>query len=137
MSTEALKLICAMDRNRLEAQIGLQCAPLLTGLKISNLLTIPSKMRQQVSQVFRKTGISVFLLYHLYEYAASFSTLISLHISRCGLQRRYPFSSLPGSAAQVFCILLPDLQHKCSVSCCRDQEFRICMNSSPVIVSLS
>ena len=63
MSTEALKLICAMDRNRLEAQIGLQCAPLLTGLKISNLLTIPSKMRQQVSQVFRKTGISVFLLY--------------------------------------------------------------------------
>ena len=72
MSTEALELICTMDRSRLEAQIGLQCAPLLAGLKISNLLTVRSELEQQVSRVFCNTGISVFLLYQSGRKAAFF-----------------------------------------------------------------
>lgn len=42
MSKETLHLLLRMNHDRLETQIALQCAPLLTGVKISNLLTVTS-----------------------------------------------------------------------------------------------
>ena len=44
MSKETLDLMLGLNRQELEIQIALQCAPLLTGRKISNLL------RQEISQ---------------------------------------------------------------------------------------
>ena len=63
MSTEALQLLCAMDRSRLQVQIGLQCAPLLAGIKISNLLAAPAFMKRRIDRIFRKSEIFCYLLY--------------------------------------------------------------------------
>lgn len=60
MSSEALKLMCALNRNELEVQVGLQCAPLLTGIKISNLLTVPASMEAAAARLFYRTGISLY-----------------------------------------------------------------------------
>lgn len=63
MSNEAFQMVRALDRSRLEAQIALQCAPVITGVKISNLLTLPQSQREQARAFFRGTGLSVYLLY--------------------------------------------------------------------------
>ena len=40
MSQETWEILCEMEADDVELQLALQCAPLITGLKISNLLTI-------------------------------------------------------------------------------------------------
>ena len=45
MSKETLDLMLGLNRQELEIQIALQCAPLLTGRKISNLLTVDKRFR--------------------------------------------------------------------------------------------
>ena len=42
MSQETWEILCGMKTDDVELQLALQCAPLITGLKISNLLTILS-----------------------------------------------------------------------------------------------
>ena len=42
MSQETWEILCGMKTDDVELQLALQCAPLITGLKISNLLTISS-----------------------------------------------------------------------------------------------
>lgn len=61
MSAEALELMCGLNRNELEVQVGLQCAPLLTGIKISNLLTVPDSMEKDVERLFQRTEISLYV----------------------------------------------------------------------------
>lgn len=61
MSAEALELMCGLNRNELEVQVALQCAPLLTGIKISNLLTVPGSMEEDVERLFQRTGISLYI----------------------------------------------------------------------------
>ena len=63
MSKETLNLLLRMNHDRLETQIALQCAPLLTGMKISNLLTVRSSRTQEVMGLFEGTAISCYLLY--------------------------------------------------------------------------
>lgn len=63
MSKETLNLLLRMNHDRLETQIALQCAPLLTGMKISNLLTVRSSRAQEVMGLFERTAISCYLLY--------------------------------------------------------------------------
>lgn len=46
----------------LTEQIAVQCAPLLTGLKPSNLLIIPKNMGREVKGVLQKTDFSNYLL---------------------------------------------------------------------------
>ena len=62
MSSEAIQLMAAMDRRAVENQIGLQCAPLLTGVKISNLLGVDRRQKAAVLFLLRSTGISCRLL---------------------------------------------------------------------------
>ncbi len=62
MSSEAIHLVAALNRNEVEIQVGLQCAPLLTGIKVSNLLGVNSQHRDTVIRLFCTTGISCRLL---------------------------------------------------------------------------
>ena len=43
MSRDVIRILCAMDAGNVEFQLALQCAPLITGLKISNLLLLQKK----------------------------------------------------------------------------------------------
>lgn len=85
MSHDFIQIISHLDLKRLETQVALQCAPLLSGLKLSNLLTVPQEDACSVEEIFRETDISccllrmtggraAFLLYReeeLYEYLES------------------------------------------------------------------
>jgi hypothetical protein len=75
MLGEVLQINEAMDYSALETQLALQCAPVLTGIKLSNLLIIQREDRAAVIKLFKKTVISchiiceaedrvTFLLYH-------------------------------------------------------------------------
>lgn len=63
MSKETLHILLNMNHDTLETQIAMQCAPLLAGMKISNLLTVDSRKRQEVIRTFRNTIISCYVLY--------------------------------------------------------------------------
>ena len=63
MSKETLHLLLRMNHDRLETQIALQCAPLLTGVKISNLLTVASDRKQEAEGLFEGTAVSCYMLY--------------------------------------------------------------------------
>ncbi|MBS6953418.1 MAG: DUF3793 family protein [Enterocloster asparagiformis] len=58
MSSEAIRLAAALNRNEVEIQIGLQCAPLLTGIKASNLLSVNRRQKRAVPHLLCSTGIS-------------------------------------------------------------------------------
>lgn len=58
MSKETLDLMLGLNRQELEIQIALQCAPLLTGRKISNLLTVDKRFRSAVLRLFRSSAVS-------------------------------------------------------------------------------
>lgn len=62
MTQEVFEIVRGMDLKNIETQLALQCAPLLTGLKISNLLIIPSENESLVRVLIRKTGISCYRL---------------------------------------------------------------------------
>ncbi len=62
MSTETLDLMLALDHGELNTQVALQCAPLLTRLKISNLLTVDKIHRAAAMRLFRGTALSSYLL---------------------------------------------------------------------------
>lgn len=64
-----------MNLNHIETKIGLQCASLLMGIKLSNLLIVSPADKEEVVRIFKNTIISyhicfesqekvVFLLYH-------------------------------------------------------------------------
>lgn len=62
MSTEILEIVQQMDLHNAETQLALQCAPLIAGVKISNLLVVSTGMEDTVKQCLRKSGISFLLL---------------------------------------------------------------------------
>ena len=43
MRQEVFEIVQKMDKDNIRTQMALQCAPLITGLKVANLLIIPSK----------------------------------------------------------------------------------------------
>lgn len=47
-----------MDRNDIEIQLALQCAPMITGLKISNLLIVQKNKLHSVKWILKDTDIS-------------------------------------------------------------------------------
>lgn len=67
MSNEAFQMIRALDRSRLESQIALQCAPVLTGVKISNLLTLSRSQKEEAAKFFQGTCFSLYVLYQSQE----------------------------------------------------------------------
>lgn len=62
MCKETLKIVANMNREEIEKKIALQCAPLITGIKISNLLIVSSKEAESVPYILRRTGIVFFRL---------------------------------------------------------------------------
>lgn len=63
MSQETFQIIQSMDFINLELQVALQCTPLLTGLKISNLLIVQKDNAQIVQEMFQGTQITCLILY--------------------------------------------------------------------------
>lgn len=63
MSKETLHLMLNLNPEELDTQVALQCAPLLTGMKVSNLLTVAISRRDEVAQLFKGTAVSCYILY--------------------------------------------------------------------------
>lgn len=62
MCKETYYILQRMDMHKTETQLALQCAPLIAGLKISNLLIVQNKKSEEIEEILRETGISYFLL---------------------------------------------------------------------------
>lgn len=62
MSQEVFELVQGMDLKSIETQIAFQCAPLISGLKVSNLLIISAEDEALVRIILRRSGISFFRL---------------------------------------------------------------------------
>jgi len=60
MKQKVIEMILKMDLKSIETQLALQCAPFLTGLKVSNLLAIPADMENTAMVMLKNTGISFF-----------------------------------------------------------------------------
>ncbi|NLG02708.1 MAG: DUF3793 family protein [Clostridia bacterium] len=57
MSQETLEMINQMDRKDLGIQLAIQCAPFLSGIKLSNLLIIEKKRKSELQAILRETDI--------------------------------------------------------------------------------
>lgn len=62
MSKEAFNIMQKMDLKDIETQLALQCAPLISGLKISNLLIIRRDKLAELMAILRSTSISSYVL---------------------------------------------------------------------------
>jgi hypothetical protein len=62
MSQEIYEIVKGMDLENTETQLALQCAPLITGLKVSNLLIISKGNEKVVKRILNRTGISYYRL---------------------------------------------------------------------------
>lgn len=62
MSQEVFEMIRHMDMKDVQTQLALQCAPLIAGLKISNLLTISKSNLEAVREILNGTDISYTVL---------------------------------------------------------------------------
>ena len=63
MSFDIVDIIKEMDVHSIPLQLALQCAPVISWIKISNLLTIPAKSLRELSAVLKKTELSFRILY--------------------------------------------------------------------------
>lgn len=61
MSQDILEMMQNMDLKTLESQLALQCAPVLAGLKISNLLTLPKTQKEMLESMMEHTGMSYYV----------------------------------------------------------------------------
>ena len=57
MSTEVFEILWSLDRQKVELQIVLQCAPTIAGLKSSNLLIVPKDKEDNVRYALRQSGL--------------------------------------------------------------------------------
>ena len=62
MSQETFALIQNLDKKDIGTQLALQCAPLISGIKISNLLIIPPSGVCQLYEILEKTMLSYYIL---------------------------------------------------------------------------
>lgn len=62
MSREILKLVQEIDAETVDLQMALQCAPLLAGLKISNMFSIDAALYKQAIAILNETDISYYIL---------------------------------------------------------------------------
>lgn len=62
MSSEVYELIKKLSLNNLNTQTAMQCAPLIAGLKASNLMTIDRGYYRQLMQIIKGTKISCYVL---------------------------------------------------------------------------
>lgn len=57
MCQEVFKIVQTMDLSQVETKMVLQCAPLIKGIKMANLLIVSSKDEEAVRVILKKTGI--------------------------------------------------------------------------------
>ncbi len=57
MCQEVFKIVQNMDLSQVEAKMALQCAPLIKGIKMSNLLIVSSSDEDAVRVILKKSGI--------------------------------------------------------------------------------
>lgn len=57
MCQEVFKIVQTMDLSQVETKMALQCAPVITGIKISNLLIVSSCDEEAVRIILKRTGI--------------------------------------------------------------------------------
>ncbi len=62
MSKEVFEIMQKIDLKNIETQLALQCAPLISGLKVSNLLIIRRDKLTQLIAILRSTSISFYAL---------------------------------------------------------------------------
>ncbi|MCI8410488.1 MAG: DUF3793 family protein [Lachnospiraceae bacterium] len=62
MSQEIFEIVKNMDPELLETQLALQCAPVLAGLKISNLLNVSKKQGELIQGLLAATELSCYVL---------------------------------------------------------------------------
>ena len=62
MSCETLQFVQKIGSETVDLQLALQCAPLLAGLKISNMLSICRKLYKNVTDILEDSGISYYIL---------------------------------------------------------------------------
>ena len=63
MSKEVFQMVEELNQEDLQTQLALQCAPLLTGIKVSNLLSVKNQSEEDIFEMFRETRISVKPIY--------------------------------------------------------------------------
>ena len=62
MCQEVFQIAMSMDLKSVEMQLALQCAPLITGARISNMLMIDSADESAMRVILKASGISHFRL---------------------------------------------------------------------------
>ncbi|MBO6163972.1 MAG: DUF3793 family protein [Lachnospiraceae bacterium] len=62
MCREVLEMVQGMDPKCVEWQLSMQCAPLITGCKLSNLLMLPVHCREAVEKLLQGSDIAWFVL---------------------------------------------------------------------------
>ena len=63
MSFDIVDIVKGMDNTSVSLQLALQCAPVIAGIKISNLLTIPANRLKELSAILKKTTLSFRVIY--------------------------------------------------------------------------
>ena len=63
MSFDIVDIVKGMDNTSVSLQLALQCAPVIAGIKISNLLTIPANKLKELSAILKKTALSFRVIY--------------------------------------------------------------------------
>ena len=59
MGIEWLPFVEDNKKNEIEVQLALQCAPVITGVKVSNLFTVSEGIKAQVKELFRSSIYSI------------------------------------------------------------------------------
>ncbi len=62
MSPNVADLILKMDMTDVEIQLAMQCAPVITGVKIANLLILESAQMQAIYSLFKNSYLSYYVL---------------------------------------------------------------------------
>lgn len=63
MSPDVIQIVRERYKSDLEIQIAFQCAPLLAGIKVSNILIITPDNKANIIKIFEGSQISFYLLY--------------------------------------------------------------------------
>lgn len=63
MSGETFRIMKKLDMESVEAQAALQCAPVLTGIKMSNLLHVRADQKEEVFRLFENSPVCCRVLY--------------------------------------------------------------------------
>ena len=104
MSQDLLDIVQHMDQQGLEWQMAMQCAPLITGLKVSNLVMLPASCERDILdflsatefsyQILRRTEKKIAML--IYRAEDLIRVLASPEACRILADAGYPSSCLPG-----------------------------------------